>query len=182
MKRFKRIALWAVLILAACSLAPTVILYIKKPAPACTNEEATAKLAGNRGERFAFIVFGDNHAGLVFNDSVALKLIRRVNREDRFNKVPIDFVMVAGDVTNRVSEWDYRVYGKLRSLIKWPVISAVGNHDDDKDAGLFAKHIGRNEFSFANRNSYFVIVDNRVGDLTEGQFQQLEEELDRKSV
>lgn len=184
--RFIKIPAAVILIAAVYSLIPVAALYLRKDPAPYTNEEAVERLKDNRGEYFAFIVFGDNHAGLLFNDSSALKLVRGINREDRFRKIPIDFVAVAGDVTNRGSLWDYRVYNKIRSLIKWPVISAIGNHDDDDDKGraltYFKRYIGGEEFSFADRNSYFILIDNAIGDLSDEQFAHIEEELKKSSV
>ena len=89
--RFIKISVIIILAASLCSLAPVVSLYLKKDPSPYTNEEAADKLKDNRGEYFAFIVFGDNHAGLVFNDSSALKLVRSINGEDRFGKIPVDF-------------------------------------------------------------------------------------------
>lgn len=183
MKKFVKI--WSIIILVAAvySLVPVTVLYLKSDPAPYTNHDAIEKLKGNKGEHFEFIVLGDNHAGLIFNDSAALKLVRDINREDRFKKVPIDFVVISGDVTNRGSVWDYRVFNKIRSLVKYPVISAIGNHDDDDDDGgrttYFEKQAGKKEFSFVDRNSYFIVIDNSVGDLSEEQFSNLEEELKR---
>lgn len=177
----KLIKILAIIVMAAIiySLVPVAGLYLRKDPVPYTNEEAAGKLSANRGDLFEFIVFSDNHAGFIFNDSATLKLIRNMNREDRFKKAPVDFVVNAGDVTfQEGTEWDYRIYNKIRSLIKWPVISAVGNHDRNKD-GLtaFNKYIGRNEISFIDRNSYFIVIDNADGNLSEEQFSKLEEEL-----
>ena len=183
--RFIKISAAIILVAAVYSLIPVTALYLKKDASWYTNEEAVERLKDNKGEYFAFVVFGDNHAGLLFNDSASLKLVRGINREDRFGKIPVDFVAIAGDVTNRGSEWDYRIFNKIRSLIKWPVISAIGNHDDDDDKGkgltYFKRYIGDGEFSFADRNSYFIVIDNAIGDLSDEQFARLEEEL-KKSL
>lgn len=185
MKRILKLI--AVVIFAAVvwSMVPVAELYLKKAPAPYTNEQAAEKLKDKRGEYFGFIIFSDNHAGLVFDDSATLKLIRSMNREDRFKKLPIDFVASAGDVTFRGSEWDYSVYNKVRSLIKWPVISGMGNHDDDKKSKkggeLFKRYIGKKEFAFADRNSYFIILDDTVGRLSEGQFSRLEDEL-KKSL
>ena len=180
-RKIVNITLWIVILLSAYSFIPVPILYLKKDAVPATNEMAVEKLRNNTGEYFEFIVLSDNHAGLIFNDCATLKLIKRMNREDRFKKVPIDFAIVSGDVTFRGSLWDYRVYNKMRSLVKYPVISAIGNHDDDDDKGAsesyFDKYCGRKEFSFADRNSYFIIIDNSNGDFSEKQFARLEEEL-----
>lgn len=177
------IKVMSVLVLAAAiySLFPAAKLYLmKEPAP-YTNAQAVERLRDNKGDHFEFIVLGDNHAGLIFNDSAALKLVRGINREGRFKKVGIDFAVIAGDVANRGSLWDFRIYNKIRSLVKIPVISAIGNHDDDDDKGksaaYFEKYAGEKEFSFADRNSFFIVVDNSKGDLDDEQFAKLEGEL-----
>lgn len=164
------------------SLIPLPALYLKKhPAP-YTNSDAVKKLKNNTEGHFEFIVMGDCHSGLPFNDSATLKLVYNINREDRFKKLPVDFVAIAGDLTFRGSKWDYSVFNKIRAMIKFPVISAIGNHDDDKNgAAHFKKYIAEKEFSFANRNSYFIVVDNGSGDLTEEQFSYLESELKKSS-
>lgn len=164
------------------SFVPVIVLYFQQVPPALSNEAAVKKLAGKTGDRFEFIVMGDNHSGLIFNDSAALKLARRINREDRFRKLPVDFVMIAGDLTLRGSGWDYAIFIKLCSRIKYPVISSLGNHDDDgANAELFKNIAGEAEFSFVNRNSYFIVIDNSAGEITNEQFAWLEEEL-KKSM
>lgn len=182
MKRTIKILAIMILILAFYSFLPAVNLYLQKDPTPYTNEEAIGKLKAGKGELFGFVVLADIHAGLLLNDSAVLKSIRHMNREDRFRKLPIDFVAVSGDATFRGSEWDYRIYNRIRSAIRWPVISAMGNHDDDK-GGLrrFKKYMGNDEFSFTDRNSYFIIVDNKKGELTEGQFLNIEEELKKSS-
>ena len=170
-----------ILALVVYSLLPPVFLYSRKEPKPYTNSQAVAKLKDNKGDYFVFMVLGDNHAGFVFDDSATLKLIRSMNREDRFKKIPIDFVAIAGDVTFRGREWDYRIFNIMRSLIKWPVICAIGNHDDDKGGvERFKKYIGEKDFAFYDRNSYFIVLDNSAGDLSEGQFARFEMEL-RKS-
>ncbi len=158
---------------------PVLFLYIKSnPAP-YTNEDAIRKLENNKGDHFAFIVLGDNHAGLIMNDSATLKLIRHINREDRFRKIPIDFAVIAGDITFRGTAWQYRIFNKIRALIKYPVICTAGNHDDDKGGKDFERYVGKPEFSFVERDSYFIFLDNRRGDLTEEQFANFKKELER---
>lgn len=161
------------------SLIPVLVLYLKPSPVPYTNEEAAGKLSENKGDHFGFIVFGDNHAGLIFNDSAALKLIRNINRENRFGKLPVDFVLIPGDVTLGGSSWDYNVFNKIRAAVKWPVIAAFGNHDDDKTPQLFRKNIGNPEISFTDRNSCFILVDNGGGEMNEEQFATFERELKR---
>lgn len=183
MRKTLKIFAVAMAALAVYSLIPVIWLYLGKAPAVYTNKEAIARLTDNTGDHFAFIVLGDNHAGLLFNDSATLKLIRNINREDRFKKIPIDFVVVLGDVTFRGSGWDYGVYNRLRSSIKMPVISTIGNHDDHNDGiQIFKKYIGEPEFAFADRNSYFIIFNNIKGDVTEEQFSWLEGELEGSSA
>lgn len=184
MKRFGTILVIVFIFLFLHSLSPLIWFYASRPVTAPTNEEALARLKGNTGERFSFIVFGDNHSGFPLNDSATLKMIRLMNREDRFKKIPIDFVVDLGDVTfSKGRDWDYRTYAKLCSLIKWPVISVMGNHDYvDGGWRLFKKYIGKHEFSFTDRNSYCIVLDNKITDVTEKQFGWLEEELKKSQA
>lgn len=179
MKRFLKIAVIFVLAASLYSLTPAVLLYLKKHVRQPSNAETVERLKANKGGYFGFIVFGDNHAGFIFDDSAFLKIIKNMNREDRHKKLPIDFVINLGDVTfSKGLESDYRTYDKLRSMIKWPVLSAMGNHDFQKGGWRsFRSYIGKQEFSFADRNSYFIVLDNKVSDLSEEQFLWLEEEL-----
>lgn len=175
----------AILIAAAViySLVPAAALYLQKDPAPYTNDQAVEKLKANTGSYFEFIVLGDNHAGLVFNDSASLKLIRNINREGRFKKVPIDFVEISGDVTLNGSARDYKNFNKIRSLIKMPVICAIGNHDNEGDGlNLFKKYMGSDELAYSNRNSYFIVLNNSKGDFTAKQFSDLEEELKKSLV
>lgn len=171
--------------LAVYSFIPVLILYLRPDPPIYTNARAVEQLKDNDGNYFKFVIFGDNHAGLVFNDSAFLKEIWHINREDRYKgKIPVDFVAIAGDVTFRGSPWQYRIFNRLRSMIKFPVICTDGNHDNDthRNKELFKQYVGKNEFSFTDRNCYFILLDNTINDLTQGQFNWLEEELKRSAA
>ncbi len=184
MKKLIKILVAVILIAAAYSAIPIAWLYIKKVPSSYTNEQAVGKLKSNKGEYFEFLAFGDNHGGFPFTDSAALKLIRYMNKEDRFKKIPIDFVVNLGDIAFiNGTEWDYMTYNKLRSLLKWPVVTVTGNHDDDEIRNLirFTKYIGARELAFPDRNSYFIVLDNRLNDVSENQFIWLEDELKKSS-
>jgi predicted phosphodiesterase len=179
MRRFFTALVIVIAVLCVNSLSPAVWLYLKKCPPQPKNEEVAGRLAANKGDHFGFIVFSDNHAGFIFDDSSAIKVIRNMNREGRYTKLPVDFVVNLGDVTfSKGRKWDYCVYDKLRAMIKWPVISLMGNHDYQKGGWkIFRERIGKHEFAFRNRNSYFVVLDSKISDLTEEQFTWLEGEL-----
>ena len=179
MRRSIKIIAVMILAVSAYSILPVVSLYLHDTVPLPTNDQIAEKLKANKGEAFSFIAFGDNHAGFIFDDSAFLKIIRRMNREDRFRKFNIDFAANLGDVTfMKGSRWEYRIYNRLRSKIKFPVISVMGNHDDDRHGEhLFKELLGKREFSFTNRNSYFIVLDNKITDLNEQQCAWLEEEL-----
>ncbi|MDD4956632.1 MAG: metallophosphoesterase family protein [Candidatus Omnitrophica bacterium] len=170
-----RIIVYVVLALVVYSFLPMISFLFVKGAPAEENNQAAIReLGGNKGVYFSFIVLGDNHNGMVFNDSATLKLIWQMNREDRFRKVPIDFVLDAGDVSLDGNERHFKAYKKMQALIKYPVISAIGNHDDEK---LFREYCGEADVSFVNRNSYFILLNNSRGDPAEERFEWFEEEL-----
>jgi Calcineurin-like phosphoesterase. len=140
----------AIVALAALiySILPVIPLYLQKKAPMPTNDQIAEKLKANKDEPFSFIAFGDNHAGFIFDDSAFLKIISRINREGRFRKFKIDFVMGLGDIAFRKgTRWEYTIYNRLRSRVKFPVISAMGNHDDDRHGEhLFKEQIGKKNF------------------------------------
>ncbi|MFA6636867.1 MAG: metallophosphoesterase [Candidatus Omnitrophota bacterium] len=173
--RWGRTVLLVVLAMTVFSFLPMVRFWIMPGASLSDNNLTNIeKLKKNDGVYFSFIVFGDNHSGLVFNDSAAIKQIWHMNREDRFRKVPIDFVLSVGDLTLDGEESHFKAYKKIQELIKFPVIAAIGNHDDLE---RFQKYCGPDEFTFSNRNSYFIVMNNKRGNPSEEQFEWLEKEL-----
>lgn len=180
MRKFRRALLIVVTVTIVYSLIPVLALYLQKNPISYSNRQVIDKLSLNKGDYFEFVFLSDNQAGLIFNDSASLKLIKNINREDRFRKAPIDFILISGDVTFRGSAWDYRIFNKVRSVAKFPVISAIGNHDNDRGGSEhFKKYIGENEFSFSDRNSYFIVLDTTENALSETQFAKFEEDLKR---
>ena len=183
MKKFLKILLVIFITVNLYSLIPIVSFYFKDtPAHIATNQQTVKKLEGYKDPYFSFIVMSDTGSGIFPSEAATLKIISRINREDRFKKIPIDFVINVGDVTFRGKESHYKNYLKLKEMIKFPVIDAIGNHDDDYDNGplgmaRFNKYCGTAEFSFVDRNSYFVVLDNKDGDFKEDQFEWLEDEL-----
>ena len=157
------------------SFLPLISFWFVPPAEKTNNNQANvARLKDNTGSFFSFIVFGDNHAGLFLNDASTIKEIWHMNREDRFRRIPIDFVLSAGDVSLDGKPAQFRAYKKIQTLIKYPLIAAIGNHDVKK---LFKEDCGDKDFAFVNRNSYFIIIDDSEGVLTEKQFKWLEDKL-----
>ncbi len=179
MKKIKRILTFFLVAGILWSIIPILILYFKKDPVPFSNRDMIEKIKENRGQHFGFIVYGDTHSGVFISDSTYLKLIRHANLEGRWGKLPIDFVAVVGDVTNRGTPRHYKIYNKLRAESKWPVLSLMGNHDVDHEEGaaLFERYIGEKDFSFVNRNSYFIALDNGAHVISDEQFQWLEEEL-----
>jgi len=169
---WKKISIVILISLIAYSFLPLIPFWFMKGAPCADNNQMSVeKMEKNKGEYFSFIVFGDNHNGLFTNDASTLKLIWHMNREDRFQKIPIDFVLNVGDVTFDGKKEHFEAYKKIQKLIKYPVIAAIGNHDDRI---LFEKYCGDKQFTFSNRNSYFIVVDNADG---QPDFTWLEEKL-----
>lgn len=167
------------LVMVVYSFLPLVHFWLMEGAPLSDNNELNVdKLKGNEGAFFSFIVMGDMHSGLIFNDAATLKEIWHINREDRFRKVPIDFVLSVGDIALDEEEPHFKAFKKMQKLIKYPMITAIGNHDDRV---LFEKYYGTKEFTFVNRNSFFIVLDNEGGHLTDGQLEWLGEKLEEGS-
>ncbi|MFH1837022.1 MAG: metallophosphoesterase [Candidatus Omnitrophota bacterium] len=171
----KKVLFWISIVLLVYSFLPMVRFWLMKtPEEIKKNEEVIKELENNKGSYFSFIVLGDNHSGLIFNDAATLKEIWHINREDRFQKVPMDFVLNVGDITLNGKKEHFESYQKIASLIKFPVVAAIGNHDA---RDLFDRFQGDKDFTFTNRNSFFIILDNEEGQLTDEQFSWLEEKL-----
>lgn len=189
--RRHRILTAAVIIFIAVnfySLIPIIQFYLT-PAPDKfkLNSEVVDSLKQNKGPYFSFIVTSDTASGLFCYEAATLKLARFMNREDRFDKCEIDFVINIGDATFRGTPFQYENYAKMREKIKFPVITAMGNHDDDLDNGakgleLFKKYCGEKDLSFADRNAYFIILDDIDGKFSDKQFAYFEEELKKASA
>ena len=185
MKKFLKVLLIIFIVINVYSFIPIISFYFSKTPDVDsieTNEEIAKNLKENKEPYFAFIVTSDTGSGFFMNEASTLKLVSGINREDRFKKVPIDFVVNVGDVTFRGRESHYKNYLKIKEMIKFPVISAIGNHDDDIDNGpqglsLFRKLCGKEEFSFVDRNSFFLVINNQDGDFKEDQFSWLLGEL-----
>jgi predicted phosphodiesterase len=137
------------------------------------NQSNIEKLKNNKNAIFSFIVFGDNHAGLFLHDAVTLKLISHMNRESIFNKIPVDFVLNTGDLTLSGKPSQFLVFKKEQKLIKYPLFAVVGNHEN-RENEIFEKYVGKTEFAFADRNSYFIILDDSENELTDSQFEWFE--------
>ncbi|MDD3905750.1 MAG: metallophosphoesterase [Candidatus Omnitrophica bacterium] len=160
--KLKKILAILIIIVLVYSFLPLISFQFTRLAEKSSNNQATVEqLKENKGGYFSFIAFGDSHNGLFTNDASTLKLIWHMNREDRFRKVPIDFVLHTGDVSLNGSEHDFKAWKKMQALIKYPIIAAIGNHDDRK---LFEEYCGDKQFAFVNRNSYFIVVDNADGE------------------
>ncbi len=173
--RWKKAVLVVFALMVVYSFLPMARFWLMEGAPLEDNNLSSAEiLKENEGVYFSFIVWGDNHSGLFFNDSAAMKLIWHMNREDRFRKSPIDFVLSAGDITLDGAESHFRAWKKIQELIKYPVIAAVGNHDD---LDLFNKYVGPHQFTFVNRNSYFIVFENKRGNPRKAGMEWLEEKL-----
>ncbi|MBL7157417.1 MAG: metallophosphoesterase [Candidatus Omnitrophica bacterium] len=181
--RLLKIVLIVFVLINIYSFIPIVAFYFKKVPPiTMRNEDVARRLKENKDPYFSFIVVSDTGSGIFPAEAATLKLISQMNREDRFKKIPIDFVINIGDVTFRGKESHYRNYLKIKEMVKFPVIDAIGNHDDDFDNGpkgleLFNKYCGAEEFSFMDRNSYFIVLDDKDGDFKNRQFEWLENEL-----
>ncbi|MGA2915190.1 MAG: metallophosphoesterase [Sedimentisphaerales bacterium] len=176
-KKARRKKVFFVILVALASyyfIPPIFFWLFAAPAEMSDNNQSNIeKLKNNQNATFSFIVFGDNHAGLFFHDVTTLKLISHINREDRFGKMPIDFVLNTGDVTLCGKPSQFLAFKKEQKLIKYPLFAAIGNHEN-KENKLFEKYMGKTEFAFADRNSYFIIIDNTENELTDNQFEWFE--------
>jgi len=106
----------------------------------------------NRNESFSFAVYGDNRG----RDDIILSIIKSVDSDKE-----ILFSINNGDLVSYGFEFMFEHYLSLIQKSKKPIVSIIGNHG----IGLFENEknykniFGKTFFSFAFKNSYFIIVD-----------------------
>jgi hypothetical protein len=126
------------------------------------------KLIDKTKNEFSFVVFGDNR-----NSIKPFKyLITKVNEEDAL------FAVDCGDLVSHGEEKNFRRFLKQIKSLHKPLLTVIGNHDlHENDSTIYCKKFGKLYYSFAIKNSYFVILDDAKENLDQVQMNWLEDEL-----
>lgn len=133
--------------------AIAVISFFYYPEVSDWNSQELHKIDKSSGN-FSFLVFGDNRDSVETFD----QLIDEVNKEN------VTFAVDNGDL---VSSGDMVKFGFFLNQIKRsnkPIITNIGNHElKDNSEANYQKVFGPPYYSFADNNSYFIMLDDANG-------------------
>lgn len=118
------------------------------------NIERITVASGGLHLRGKFAVLADIH---VYYDELAAA-VRNLNAD-----TSIDFVVIAGDVTQYGYAGEYRMLSTILSRLRAPVIVGIGNHDEQAGGtALYEELYGPTDFTFAWRGYEFVFFDDNA--------------------
>lgn len=132
------------------------------------NYHELQKISKNESN-FSFAVYGDS-----------------ANSDGRFNQL-IQNLNGKG-VLFSVDNGDLTTFGTTRQFghflidikqLKAPVLTNIGNHDlyKDSDESVYTKMFGNSYYSFTEKNSYFIVLDDAKSDVNSTQMDWLKNEL-----
>lgn len=137
------------------------------------NQQQIAKI--NKSQtNFTFAVYGDSRN----SSGIFKKIITNINSHNA------SFSINLGDMVWQGSDKEFKMALNDLNLIKSPVMSVLGNHELDyaNSSQLFQSIFGETYYSFAMKNSYFIIIDDVYSSrMDNNQFKWLENEL-KKSL
>jgi 3',5'-cyclic AMP phosphodiesterase CpdA len=126
------------------------------------------------GSPVTFAVLGDNRS----NPAVFEQVLRSLDRDP-----DLAFAIDVGDLVERGTLEQFTAFFKLlRSTVRLPFLTAVGNHDlgKDHDLTLYRRIFGPDYYAFHLKDHYFIVVnDNLKTGMGEAQLAWLEQELQK---
>ena len=124
------------------------------------------------GDDFSFGVIGDPEINTKSNE-IFEKIIK-----DMENKGAYSFGVFLGDITLNGSKEEYELFYEKIKLRKIPLLAVLGDRDSmDNGYKRFNYIFGESYYSFAYKNSLFIILDNSSHQIGAKQMQWLEEQL-----
>jgi serine/threonine-protein phosphatase CPPED1 len=134
------------------------------------NNQELQKINKSSGN-FSFLIFGDNRDSVeTFNE-----LIDNVNKEN------VTFAVDNGDLVSRGDMTNFGFFLKQIERSNKPFITNIGNHElNDNSEANYQKIFGPSYYSFADNNSYFIMLDDANGkNVDTQQMSWLEQELQK---
>ena len=125
----------------------------------------------SEGKVFSFAVMGDNRDG----NNILQKILEKINTDKS-----IKFALNNGDLVPNGYEREFKDYIKMIKTCKKPILSIIGNYDIPwyGEDGNYIDAFGKTYFSFAYKNSYFIVLnDSNEEGLGKKQRRWLEDEL-----
>ena len=110
--------------------------------------------AGSPGQGFQFALVTDTHVGGATGEADLELTVADINRHSG-----IDFVILAGDVTEFGSDAELLLAKKILDRLAKPLYIVPGNHDSkwsESGCNSFARIFGGENFSFIHRGFFFI--------------------------
>ena len=132
------------------------------------NYHELQKISKNESN-FSFAVYGDS----ANSDGRFNQLIQNLNGKN------VLFSVDNGDLTTSGTSRQFGYFTIDAKQLKAPVLTNIGNHDlyQDKNESVYISTFGNPYYSFVEKNSYFIILDDAKSDVNSTQMGWLKEEL-----
>lgn len=113
---------------------------------------------------FTFIQLCDTQLGMGGYDH-DIKTFKQAVKQ--INILKPDFVIICGDLVNDASDSSYTDFNKIKGMFNMPCYCAPGNHDvgnvpNDSTLGFYRNTIGKDYYSFENKEYAFVITNSQL--------------------
>ncbi|HEX3013227.1 MAG TPA: metallophosphoesterase [Methanobacterium sp.] len=132
------------------------------------NYQELQKISKNESN-FSFAVYGDS----ANSDGRFDQLIQNLNGKNVF------FSVDNGDLTTSGTSRQFGRFTIDAKQLKAPVLTNIGNHDlyQDINESVYTKMFGNPYYSFTEKNSYFIVLDDAKSDVNNTQMGWLKNEL-----
>ena len=141
------------------------------------NPRQVERLQAPAGGKLTFAVLGDGRS----NPEVFGRVLRQLDRDPG-----LAFAIEVGDMVEQgtLAQFD-EFFKQIRSAVRLPFLTAVGNHDlgKDQDLTLYREIFGPDYYAFHLKDNYFIVVnDADLNGVGEPQWRWLEGELKKSQA
>ena len=140
-------------------LAWTVVYLATDSAPLPArdwNLRQVERLQAPKGGTLSFAVLGDNRS----NPAVFGRVLQQLDHDPS-----LAFAMVVGDMVDQGTLAQFHdFFQQIRSAVRLPFLTVVGNHDlgQDQDLTLYRKIFGPDYYAFQLGDHYFILLNNNL--------------------
>lgn len=101
--------------------------------------------------QFSFAVIADVH----YHYTSLASIVKQINNDDE-----IDFVIVAGDISDQALLTEYELFYSIMKDLKKPYLTLIGNHDYNANGEkIYNQMFGETNYDFSFQNSHFIMFD-----------------------
>lgn len=101
--------------------------------------------------QFSFAVIADVH----YHYTSLASIVKQINNDD-----DIDFVIVAGDISDQALLTEYELFYSIMKDLNKPYLALIGNHDYNANGEkIYRQMFGETNYDFSFQNSHFIMFD-----------------------